>query len=282
MNLNNISLPYPVLGISDDVLPMLDNDCVSVSVEADHFTYKFSIDLKFDNADIEQLIKDGKAEYTCEYECARTMLRKCAKSATPHLDIVISRREINARVNFNCFVSVKKPIQDYTNKGFNSDYEGASFNMEQGDILVAFPQYHYDADIQYDQLQVAGSFMQICEDKQGKEVSFDITGDRINILLPTPLYNLYCNPQVKGAAQVIHSSLVMNALTYALLNIEDYENTTLWARTIIYRLKSEQEFKGVEELEDTKNIPTIADRLLKDPYGRLFNHLITTNSLSQD
>lgn len=281
MNLNNISLPYPVLGISDDVLPMLDNDCVTASLDADRYNYKFSIDLKFDNATIKQLINDGMAEYTCEYDCARTMLRKCVKSTTPHFEIVVSRREINARVNFNCFVSVKKPIPSYTNEGFNSDYEGASFNMEQGDILVAFPQYHYDVDIKYDKLQAAGSFMQICEDNVGSEVSFDIAGDRINILLPSPLYNLYCNPQVKGAAQIIHSSLVMNALTYALLNIEDYEQTT-WARTITYRLKNEREFKGEDELSEPKNIPTIADRLLKNPYGRLFNHLITSNSLSQE
>ena len=30
MKINDISLPYPVLGISDDVLPLLKKDCVSI------------------------------------------------------------------------------------------------------------------------------------------------------------------------------------------------------------------------------------------------------------
>lgn len=275
MNLNNISLPYPVLGLSDDILPMLPEDAVKFELTADTRNYTFDIRLKFNNADIQSLIERQKAEYTCEYDCARTMMRHCQVESEPHFTIVIPRNAVNGRINFNCFVSVKKLICDYSNKGFNSDYEGSSFDMKPGDILVAFPQFHYDADIRYDKLQAAGSFMQIRESNLHDEVFFDISGNKIEILLPSTHYQLYCNPLVKGAAEIIHSSLVLNALTYALMNIEEHEQTT-WAKTIYYRIDTESGFSRAE-LKEPSKIPGLAQRLLKDPYARLFNKIIISS-----
>lgn len=274
MNLNNISLPYPVLGISDDILPMLPEDAVSFDLRADIKKYVFDIKLKFDNPDIRRLINEEKAEFSCEYDCARTMLRCCEASNEPHFSIEIPRRSVNGRINFNCYVSVKAPIKGYSNKGFNSDYENFKFDMEPGDILVTFPLFHYDADIKYDKLQAAGSFMQIRESNLHEQIFFDISGNKIEILLPSIHYQLYCNPIVKSSAEIMHSSLVLNALTYALMNIENHEQTT-WAKTIYYRLDSEDGFSR-SELQDASNIPGIAQRLLKDPYLRMFNKIIVS------
>lgn len=281
MKLNNVSLPYPVLGISDDITPMLPDNAVEVNLKNDLNSYTFEIRLTFDNEEIKQLISSGKAQYTCEYECPRTMLRRCEKSAEPSFLITIPRKSLNARITFSCYVSVTKTISNYTNKGFNSDYDNASFNMEPGDILVAFPMFHYDVDIKYDKLQAAGSFMQIREKESLKEVFFDLTGDKIEILLPTPLYKLYCNPLVKGAATIIHSSLVMNALTYALLSLRnnnpEEKDTRLWSRTILYRLTNEEGY-SLSDLDDVSNIPCLAQRLLKDPYRRLFNSILNSSN----
>lgn len=272
MNSNNISLPYPVLGISDDVLPTLPDDAVQFELTADARNYTFKIDLKFDNLDIKHLIESKKAAFSCEYECSRTMMRCCKISLEPHFSIVIPRNAVNGRINFNCYVSVKEPVPGYCNQGFNPDYDGFTFDMEPGDILVLFPQFHYDADIRYDKLQAAGSFMQIRESNLHEQVFFDISGNKIEILLPPEHYRLYCNPIVKGAAEIIHSSLVLNALTYALLNIENHKQTT-WAKTIYYRIENEEEFSKTDLLEPS-NIPGLAQRLLKDPYRRLFNTII--------
>ena len=272
MNLNNISLPYPVLGISDDILPMLSDNAVQLDLEVDDRNFTFDIRLHFDNADIQKFIDKGKAEFTCEYVCSRTMLRCCCVEKEPHFSITVPRRSVNGRISFSCFVSVKEPIANYSNEGFNADYEGFSFDMKPGDILVAFPQFHYDADIRYDKLQAAGSFMQIRESDLHEEVFYDISGNKIEILMPSRLYQLYSNPVVKGSAEVMHSSLVLNALTYALLNIEDHEQTT-WAKTIYYRLDNEEGFSR-SDLADPSNIPMLAQRLLKDPYGRMFNKTI--------
>lgn len=282
MNLNNISLPYPVLGISDDIMPLLPDDSLIVDISDSKRTYIITIDLKFDNKDIANLIDLGSAEYSCEYECSKTMMRCCVKSDKPHFIIEIPKNQVNGRINFSSYVSVKETILNYSNSGFNEDYGVASFNMEQGDILVAFPEFYYDADIKYDKLQAAGSFMQIRESNLHEEVFFDISGDKIEILLPSVLYKLYCEPQVKGSAEIIHSSLVLNALTYALLNIENVHHENTWVKTIYYRLNNEAGF-STDELKDPAMIPCLAQRLLKDPYNRLFNNIMSQlNSLSEE
>ena len=77
MKYKNVSLPYPVLGIYDDVYPLLGDDCIQMSDPVKTATeYQFGIDLKQGNKDIAQLVNEGKAEYACEVTCRGTFLRR--------------------------------------------------------------------------------------------------------------------------------------------------------------------------------------------------------------
>ena len=281
MNLSDISLPYPVLGVNDDVMPVLPADAVTVVNGEDDKCFTFSISLKYNNNDILWLVEQGSAVYTCEYECSKTMMRQCVKAATPQFNIAIPRTAVAGRINFNAYVTVVKPISDYVNSGFNDDYVGTAFDMEPGDILAAFPSWSYDADIDYAKLQAAGSFMMIRENKNIADVLFNLEEDRIMIELPPRHYDAYCNNAVKGSAHIIHSSIVFNALTFALLHIDGHKDT-LWARTIDYRLRTEEEFKG-KDINDPSDILVIAQRLLKDPYMRMFDRMISdANTVEED
>lgn len=280
MNVNNISLPYPVLGVSDDILPLLADNAVDIQVETSRRAYTFIIHLSLDNADILHLIEEGRAEYTCEYDCPATMLRACIAAPAPEFVVRLPRSAVNKTINFACFVSVKAPIPSYTNAGFNADYEGARFDMEPGDILVAFPLSRYDVSIRYDRLQAAGSFMQIRRSTKYPEIHYDISGDKIEILLPPPHYERYTDPRVKGCAEILHASLVLGALTFAMLHIADHQQTT-WAQSILYRLDTEEGLSS-SDLDDPANIPALAQRLLKDPYLRLFDTLINQPPLTDE
>ena len=55
MKYKNVSLPYPVLGIYDDVYPLLGDDCIQMSDPVKTATeYQFGIHLKQGNKDIAQ------------------------------------------------------------------------------------------------------------------------------------------------------------------------------------------------------------------------------------
>ena len=276
MKLDNISLPYPVLGLNDDIEPGLASDCIDMKHQSDGRNFIFNVTLTYNNRDIRVLIEQGKAEFSCEYECPRTMLRRCVKSDKPQFSFVVPCCDIYGRIHFNCFISVKQPILGYTNRGFHPDYHGCTFNLEPGDILAAFPQCYYDTDIRYDQLRTTKSYMQIIKSDGRNNVFFDVSGDKILIELPTRLYNLYKTDGVRGAVENMHASLALNALTYALLcyygSPQEFEEK-LWMRSILYRLMNETGFKGRDEFDNIGNIPVLAQRLLRDPYGRLFNKL---------
>lgn len=274
MKYKNVSLPYPVLGIYDDVYPLLDDDCIQMSDPVKTATeYQFGIDLKQGNKDIAQLVNEGKAEYACEVTCRGTFLRRCYKSAIPHFDITLGRTEVNGRIEFQCFIATCKPIPNYSNDDFNEDYHGFTFDLETGDMLAVFPLAWWNTNVKFDKLYAAGSFMQIVEAGDGIDKTwFNLNEDRILIELPHDLFVQY---QRIGNSfpEVIHSSLVHNALVYALSNLSEYqESGKLWADSLQLRL-AELHVLTSELKNDMSLVYKAADMLLQDPYKRMLDSL---------
>lgn len=274
MKLNNVSLPYPVLGNSDDITPILPADSIAVSTSFDNDTYTFAIRLNQDNPDITQLIADGYAAYTCEVTCPRTYLRLCYRSDTPEFTINLGRREVFSRIEFNCFVTVFKTIEDYSNSCQNEDYGAATFRMEPGDILAAFPTASYNADLKYDLLYSAGSFMVVLDGEEAKHTWFDANDDKIKVYLPHDMFEQFRTmSENRNFNELFHASIVFNALFKIL---SEYNEKThgeyLWAESIKYRINSEQELSEFN-IEDRSQAYELAQALLADPYKRLFNHL---------
>lgn len=277
MKYNNVSLPYPVLGINDDVYPLLDEHCIVVAEPIKTATeFKFIIDVTQHNDEISSLISRGKAEYACEITCSDTYLRKCIHSSEAHFEITIPRRDVKGRINFQCFIAAKTAIKGYTNKDFNEDYYGFSFDIEIGDMLVLFPLISYNTNIKFDKLYAAGSFMQIVEAADNVESTwFDLDEDKIMIQMPRPLFLQY---QRIGSQfpEIIHSSIVHNALVYALWHLEDYKDKgKLWVDSLLLRL-NEAEFSKFD-LTDMSQVYKVADILLQNPYKRLLDSLEKLN-----
>jgi hypothetical protein len=277
MKYNNLSLPYPVLGINDDIYPLLQEDCVSMEEPIKTPTeYVFTVTLKQENKDIARLIESGKAEYACEVSCKDTFLRRCIHSSKERIEIRLLRTEVNGRINFSCYVAAKENIHNYSNADFNEDYYGFKFDLEKGDMLVVFPLAFYNTNIKFDKLYAAGSFMQIVEAEDGvNKTWFNLDEERILIEMPHEMFEKY---QRIGNVfpEVIHSSLVHNALVYALCNLEEYiDKGKLWADSIVQRMQS-PEFKDydIHSLSsDMSMVYRLADTFLQDPYKRLLDSL---------
>lgn len=274
MKYKNVSLPYPVLGIYDDVYPLLGDDCIQMSDPVKTATeYQFGIDFKQGNKDIARLVNEGKAEYACEVTCRGTFLRRCYKSSTPHFDITLGRTEVNGRIEFQCFIATCQPIPNYSNDDFNEDYHGFTFDLETGDMLAVFPLAWWNTNVKFDKLYAAGSFMQIVEAGDGIDKTwFNLNEDRILIELPHDLFVQY---QRIGNSfpEVIHSSLVHNALVYALSNLDEcIDSGRLWADSLQIRLE-ELHILSSEFKYDMSAVYRAADMLLQDPYKRMLDSL---------
>lgn len=278
MKINNISLPYPVLGNSDDIIPLLPDDSIKVDCSFDNDTYTFHVTLKQENPDITALIESGFAEYSCEVTCPRTYLRFCKSSIVPELDIALGRREVFARIEFACFVTVKKEIAGYHNSGQNDDYGDASFNMEPGDVLAAFPTASYNADLKYEKLYAAGSFMVVLDGDDTPHAWFDANDDNIKVYLPHLMFDQFralCKN--RNFNELFHASIVFNALFKVLSEYSEKKHGYFqWAEAIKYRIDTEEELRQFD-INDTSKAYELAQALLRDPYQRLFNHLSQTN-----
>ena len=274
MKYKNVSLPYPVLGIHDDVYPLLENGCVKMETPVKTASeYRFGITLTQRNKDITALVAQGKAEYACEVTCKDTFLRRCWHSSIPKFDITIGRKEVSGHIDFQCFIAAKEDIPGYTNSDFNEDYYGFSFDLEVGDMLAVFPLAWWNTEIKYDKLYAAGSFMQIVETADGIDKTwFNLEEERILIEMPHDLFVQY---QRIGNSfpEVIHSSLVHNALVYALSNLGEYQDKgKLWADSLMTRLADDPQLQQYD-LSDMSQVYKVADILLQDPYKRLLDSL---------
>ncbi len=272
MNLSNISFPYPVLGSFDDILPAPSTP--EVEILQDKQNYTFSIKLGYDNKEIKSLVEQQDyADYVCEVSCDLTRFRKCFKGKNLSFEIVIPRKSVAGKINFSCTITVKKTLTHYTNAGFHSDYLGRSFDMEPGDLLGILGQFYYLADIKYDKLKAVGTFMEITETDDTLPSTI-LDKDKIELRLPQALYKAYRNnPDIYNKPEILHASLVLNSLMYALCRIEQHYGRK-WADTIIYRIDTEPELEEFLDQDPLEwRVDKLAQLLLGKPYEHLFNFL---------
>ena len=272
MKNKDVCFPYPVLGIGDDVGPK-PSLTAQITEEKEFFIVKINLDMQ--NEDITKLIQEESAVYSCEIDCPATFFRRIERSSEPSFEIKIRRTDVARRVNFECTVTVTKSINGYSNSQFHEDYLGLSFNLEPGDLLAFIGKLHYDADIKYDKLQTAGSFMTIIPGHDEKNTVYYLNNPKIEIQLPPELYQDY-KMSFNGPGKhvdIFHSSMVLNALVYALLNYDkDEHGEKLWARTLKYRIDLEpglRKYSDVLENKDSLKILELAQALLANPYKRL-------------
>lgn len=275
----NASLPYPVLSsFGDDIIPSLDANNVQVTPVHDRKKYSFHIDILLENEDILKYIEEGKAEYTCEVTCARTYLRRCyhSQEASPMVsfNIELARKEVIGDIWFKCFVTVKENILDYHNSQFNADYDDALFDLEPGDMLAMFPSMKYTANLKYDKLYSAGSFMVVQEDKNNSSVWFDATGDKILVYLPSAMFEQFQTfSSNQDFNELFHASIVFNALYKCISEYDPQtQSNCLWVSAIEYRINTEESLSGYK-LEDKAQSYELAQALLADPYKRMFKKL---------
>lgn len=275
MKFNNISFPHPVLGVANEVsseIKMIDTE--DVSINPNNHNYEVKVKYTFDDEVLKQMVEDGKAEFICEATCSNTLYREIIRSEKPKIAFEIPRKQVKGRVEFVCLLVAKENIESYSNANFHSDYNGFSFEIEQGEVLAYFGDFSFNADIKYEKLKAVSSFMEIVPNEELTYTHVDLKKNKIEIQLPIETYKLYqsdfISQEVKFAP-VFHSSIVLNALLTALYNFEEHKDY-LWAKVIDYRLKNEKQFKDMN-FNEKENVPEIAQMLLGNPFKRLLEGL---------
>ncbi len=249
MRTENVSLPYPVLGISDDIRPTLEetgcaNPEITINEEGDSF--RISIVLKLENKDICDYIQNGAAEYSVEISCQSTMYRKCESSSTPTFDFTIKKNLLNGKLEFESFVIACKDILDYKNEGLNPDYDGHIINLQKGDLLVVYKKCSIPLNLDLHNIRNMKSFMTVQRNSSPYEhsVTYELDSSKILILLPDAMMAEYNKkPSITSESEnedrkvILKASLYLHALTYALLHYQKYKTKDyMWVNALTYRM----------------------------------------------
>lgn len=247
MRIENVSLPYPVLGISDDITPTLeDTECANpvITIGENSDLFFVTIALKLENKDICNYIQNKYAEYTVEVSCASTMYRKCITSPTSIFTFTVEKKKLNGRLDFESYVIAKKDIINYKNAGLNSDYDGHIINLHRGDLLVAYRKCSIPLNLDLRNVRNMKSFMTVQKNNKPNErsVTYSLESSKIIILLPEEMMVEY-NKKPSNTSEnkerkiVLKASLYLQALTYALLHYQKYKDENyMWVNAIGYRL----------------------------------------------
>lgn len=280
MSAKNKFFPYPVLGNGNAVRPELTDDAVIMpDPKMTDELFVFDIELNQRNQDITKLIAQGKAEYVCEIYCATTLLQKKYTSEEPRFNIELNRKEVSGHVDFDFYVILKESIT-YSNIGFHEDYEGITFDLERGNILVIFPHASFNAKLVNEKMFAVGSIIRF-RPSDADEISYDMDQDEcVYMLLPQAMHDQYTGI-IQGNGnnnEIIMSSLLYNAMVYVISNyVPDAHDDKTWADALKARIR-ELENKRNETLAlNYKNADRITSLLLKNPYERLFNYLVSRN-----
>lgn len=274
MKRSNISYPYPVLGIGDDVFPLLEDNNAPLNVDIDGQDYVFSMSIKLENKAICTNIANGYAEYVIEIDCSRTLYRVCVKQDNPDFCIRIPKKALVGEIRFTPSVIATQRFL-YRNPGFNIDYgDNLVFEIERGDILAIFNESSYNVSINYDKLTAYDSFMHIHKSEDADDVRFEIDSDKIEVTMPVKEFEQYDTFGSSYENEIL-SSVVLNALTYSMLvnNWDDDSDERTWVTTIKYRLTTEEALQKFD-INNPMDVPRIAQAILKNPYGRMFDMFV--------
>jgi len=300
MRIENVSLPYPVLGISDDIRPTLEetgcsNPVILISEEGDLF--RISVTLKLENTDIVNYIRDEFAEFSVEVSCHSTMYRNCISSLTPVFSFTVEKKLLNGRLYFESFVIARKDILNYRNEGLNPDYEGHVINLHKGDLLVAYNKCSIPLNLDLRNIRNMKSFITVQKSNNPNEhtVAYELDSSKILIILPEEMMEEYNKKpshtsEPKERKVILKASLYLNALTYALLHYQKYKDRDLmWVNALSYRMK-EPDIKDFckdiinsdssnSESQNMDYLFKLAHMMLNQPYLSMLKQISTDNNI---
>lgn len=272
--------PYPVLITdTDDYVNSSFQFAVDVKKGIRELEFSFTMDLQ--NAEMEQLIRDGFAEYLIHIECPQTCYREVVKSNEMVYAKRIPEKDLNGKVSICAFVVAKRELAAYSNSDFNPDYENASFTIEKGSILAIGGQYDLNIVKDTEELAKIPSIFTICKYAADTDASMkiDIDGDKIVIALSDSSFEDYkLLTNMPSLIAVFHAIIIVPALIYVFETLrreelEDYENRR-WFMAIRKTLAKHDVNLTKETLNEIASYD-LAQKLLDLPVDRALRALTT-------
>ncbi len=183
MKLSLRSYPHPVVGNRDDVPGAAFQAALEMST--DRQLVYIDTTVMCSSSTLLKFIENSAATYVLHVECSNTLFRRTFDFRTSPTRIAVPADHLNDAVEVNVFVRAAIPIPEYRVDGAHPDYDGASFDVDSGDILAVAEGQVFHIESSFDSLARIGSIMQIRESSEPGDLPMrvDYNGDKIVIFL---------------------------------------------------------------------------------------------------
>lgn len=274
MKVNTKSYPHPVLGNGDDLGGSFK---VELRRELSRTEIVLNPTFVLQNASIEDLLKKGKASFVIEVECRSAFYRKSFSTRKQIERFTIPATALRERVTVGFYICADQDIKNYRPSEPHDDYEGATFDIDAGDIMALGGQYSFLAEKSFDPLRPpVSSFMSIVQGSQHEgPMEMDYENEKITIILSKADWKNYLEVRGQKLAEgILHASIVFPALIDAIHTMRrgdgEYEGMAWYGR-----LEAILEAKSLQDNDPFE----VAQRILENPISRSFK---SVEALSDD
>lgn len=280
MDINRGLYPYPILtDNSDDYVDSRFN--FQVDLKAGIRELILDISFKLKNEQLNDMIREGIAEFLVHIECSQTCYRSIEVSNQTHLIKKIADKDLNGKVSVCAFIIAKVDIPAYSNRDFNPDYGKTKFEIDAGGILAIGGQYNITITKDTEELSKTPSIFTICKYAADTDefMTFDYDADKIVIKLSEKSFENYkAMVNMPSMLPVTYSMLIVPALIYVFEamrkedSLSDFE-TRRWFMAMKRTLHNQ----GIELNKETLEIyPSyeLAQRLLDMPIHQALNAIV--------
>lgn len=273
---NKIYYPYPVWGWKDDYsISLEDKDIVINEIEDKDF-FKYELELKSHNEDIEKLIHDGKAIYLCVATCPATFKSYYFKSEEPKVIISIPRKEVNSMIDVKWMVVSTAEISNFESDFLNPDYGGkASFPL--GAMIAYIVTFDVNVTIS-DECRSLDEIIVVVKNTDSDEIDYDFDSNKIKVKLPEEQLGIFTDFGAKFS-MAIHSTIVFQAIFMAVSKVMSSDDSLEW----VYILKQYIDVMPSDDIPTTDEVGQngysieeclkITDYILQSPVKRMFVEL---------
>jgi len=243
MSKSNISYPYPILDISDDIEGEFIINTI-ISSNKDSLIINNS-NLEITNDYFKQLIQNKYVKIVVKAYCSSTMFSKTFENENL---ININFDQIATSLNLEFFLIANSDIENYLDQTFNTDYlnliNGNGFYVKKGSIVG----YGGELKVPLTNIFTQGlkGIIQFEARSEDLPISFDLDGNKIVIYYPKKENEIdlisFLGNKTSRHLNTFYSLVILPALTAAYdeilkkisnnENIEEFIDNHTWALVI--------------------------------------------------
>lgn len=190
MNITNRLYTYPILSPekSDYTNSVFEVELSHKMSGVSNLVLQFSITMN--NAEINQLIRDGKAEYVIHLECSTTAYRTSLHSSITEIEHDIPINRVNGKLEIVVFIISRTQIHQFYSKDWVNDFEGLSFDFTKASIIGYHNLPALDITKDYEELANASSIFLVYKrlTEEAKPMDVDLDSHKIKIGLSSHEY----------------------------------------------------------------------------------------------